>query len=103
MIIFKVFKLRKLYKDFKANPTQATANEVTDMAKELAVLPFVIFGLFLVLFFILGFTNLVLGSVLVFKILFVLGVVVFVPCFIIVRFILGQIFKAVQDLSSRVM
>ncbi len=102
MLIIKVFKLKKLYREFKVNPSDAVASEITDMAKELAILPFVIFGLILALFFILGFTNLIFNPMLFFRIIFVLGVIVFIPVFIIVRILLQQIFTSVKDISGKV-
>lgn len=103
MLILKIFKLNKLYKEFRTNPSQTTANELKDMAKEIAIVPFVIFGAILILFFILGFTNLIFNSLLFFRILFIIGTLSFIATFIAVRLLLAQIFETVKSISSKIL
>lgn len=103
MFLFKIFKLRKLYKEFKQNPNETIAGQITDIAKEVAVIPFVILGLVLVVFFILGFTSILFDSLLFFRVFFILGLLVFIVSFIFVRFILRVLFKTVSQQSQKIL
>ncbi len=100
MILFKIFKFRKLYKEFKEDPAKASGAELVDMLREIILIPKIIALVILVIFFILGFTSLLSGPMLFFKILFWFFLFLYFIFIIASRIFLSYLQKKVESVAK---
>jgi len=89
MLIFNIFKARKLYKDVKENPGKAVAGELSGLMLGLVLVPVIVVGAILALLFVFGFTSLMWGPFIIAKILFY----IFSPVYLIVVFFVWRTLK----------
>ncbi len=75
-MLFKLLRIRKTAKEIRQDTGGFVAGEVAETAIGILIIPGIVIVLFLALFFILGFTNLLGGPMGFFKFLFILGLVV---------------------------
>ncbi len=83
MLIFNIFKIRKLYKEAKENPGKAVAGELSGALAGAAFLPAVVFGALLVAVFILGFTSVIYKPLLIARVLFYILLPVYLAAFFV--------------------
>jgi len=92
MLIFNIWKIRKLYKEAKENPGKVAGEELVGAMMGVVLLPVIIFGLVLALLFVLGFTPLIYKSFLMAKILFY----ILLPIYLLVLLFAWRILKRIK-------
>jgi len=100
MIIFNIFKIRKLIKEAKENPGKVASEELSGALVGMVFVPIVIFSVILILLFIFGFTNLFFGASLIAKILFYIILVLYIILILLVRSILRKIKKHTESVTN---
>lgn len=94
MLIFNIFKLRKLYKEARENPGKVAGEELSGALLGLAIVPTILLGAVLLIFFILGFTTFVFGygPFVLAKVLFY----ILLPVYFLVLLILWRIVRRMR-------
>lgn len=94
MLIFNIFKIRRLYKEAKENPGKVAGEELSGTLMRLVLIPAIIFGAILALFFMLGFTTLLFGygPFTLAKILFYISL----PIYLLTLFIVWRVARRLQ-------
>lgn len=94
MLIFNLFKIRKLYKEARENPGKVAGEEFFGALTGIVLLPAIIFGAVLALFFVLGFTTLVFGygPFMLAKVLFY----ILLPLYLLTIFIIWRIARRMR-------
>jgi len=93
MLIFDIFKTRKLYKEVKENPGKVVAGQLSGLMLGLVLVPVVLVGLILVLLFTLGFTSLIFKPFIIAKVLFY----IFCPIYLVVVFFVWRTMKQIKN------
>jgi len=93
MLIFDIFKTRKLYKEVKENPGKVVAGQLSGLMFGLVLVPVIVVGVILALLFVLGFTSLILGPFIIAKILFY----IFAPLYLIIVFFVWRTMKTIKN------
>ena len=105
MLIFNIFKIRKLYKEAKENPGKVAGEELSGALTGLIAVPAIVFGRLFAFLFVFGFTSLVFGygPFTAAKILFYILLPVFLIVFFSMRFIVRRMKKRAEILTNRAM
>lgn len=93
MLIFKIFKIRKSIKEIEESPSQFASSEVRDTLWGLILAPIIIIIIGVIIFFILGYTNLFGFHFGFFKFLFWLSLIVGLIIFSLSRTIINALGK----------
>jgi len=94
MIIFKIFHIKKLVKEARENPSGLAGDEVSDVLWGIVLVPLIIAIIGIILFFIIGYTNLFGFQFGFFKFLFWLSLIVSFIIFSIIRRIVKSVSKS---------
>jgi heme exporter protein D len=93
MILFKVFHIRKILKGVHENPSKLAGEEAGDALWDIVLIPLIILVGGIILFFILGYTNVFRFHLGFFKFLFWLSLIVSILIFSIIRRIIKSVSK----------
>lgn len=93
MILFEIFHINKIVKGIKENPGKLAGEEISDVLWGIVIIPLIIGGLGIILFFILGYTNLFGFHFWFFKFLFWMSLIIGIIIFSIIRKIFQSVSK----------
>lgn len=99
---FKIFKIRKLVKEARENPGKLAGEEIRGVLWGLFIIPIVIAILGLVLFFLVGYTQVLGFQIGFFKFLFWLALFVGLTIFTVLRRIVRAVGTKAQVGTSHV-
>lgn len=91
MIIFKIFHIKNLIKEARANPGAVAGSEVRDVLWGIVLIPIVIATLGIILFFLIGYTHIFGFQLGFFKFLFWLSLIVSFVIFSVIRRIVKSV------------
>ncbi len=94
MIIFRVFQIRKYIREAKENPSALAGNEVGDTLWGIVLVPLVIGIIGIILFFIIGYTNLFGFHLGFFKFLFWLSLIIGLIVFSVIRSLIKSVSRS---------
>jgi len=100
-MLFRLFRLRKSAIEAKKDTGGFVSNEVGDALLGILIIPVVMVALALIGFFLLGFTGFLGGPFWLFKILFIVGVVVSLSVIAVLRPILRLIKHGTKRMVDR--
>ncbi len=102
MLIFQLFKTKKMIQELRANPGAFGAGEVRDMLIGLILGPVIVAGIGLILFFILGCTDLFGHAMGFFRVLFWISLFISVAIFMIIRKIILFAMRLTKKTTDKV-
>ncbi len=87
MFIFQVFKIQKLIREGKENPSKLAGEETGDIIKGIFILPLILVGTSALVSFLLGYTTVIfgLGPFGFFKFLFWVLVIIKIGLYVLMR------------------
>jgi pilus assembly protein TadC len=102
-MIFRVISIYKNVKEGRKDPTGFGRDQLVDMVKGFVV-PFIVVGiLILTLFALIGFSNILgIGPFGFFRVIFVLGLLVFVGWLFVLRIVFSSLKKVLNKAKDRV-
>lgn len=98
-MIIQIVKIAFKGKQFRNNPANFMQDEANGFLNGLVFLPFFVSGLFVILFFILGFTTLLTGPYGFFKFIFF---ITFIP-FILFLYIVLKTLKIIKRMNKNIL
>ncbi len=99
---FKILKIRKLVKDFKDSPSALAGGSAREVLWGILILPIVICLLGIILFFMIGYTNILGFQWGFFKFLFWVSLFVGLAIFSLIKRIIKSLGKGVSVATKKV-
>lgn len=99
---FKILQIRKNIKDARQNPSKFAGEQTKEVLWAVMIVPIVISLIGLILFFIMGYTELFGSQLGFFKFLFWLGFIVSFVFFLIIRRIISSVSSVSTSTTKRV-